>query len=178
MTYSYAEISHWYMPKSAFQSTVKSLARHGREGREGIVFWLGKRHESQADILHIVTIPSSKMEHTSLFLDVPPETLNLVTDISSRYGVAIVGQAHSHPSGYPVDLSITDRTHGFNIPYFLSVVVPDFGQKPGTKIWDCGIHVYYPGRGYERLSKRTARKMLEFKDSDEFSVLELGETLL
>ncbi len=67
-------------------------------------------------------------------------------------GVVLIGQIHSHGSGYGVDLSITDRTRGIAVPYYLSLVAPYYAMKPETRIADCGVHMYEPESGYRRWS--------------------------
>lgn len=170
----YPRIRQWNLSRQIFDKGLEALSREGMEGSEGIVFWLGRRHDGIADITHLVTVPRSKFIHTFVSLTVPPETINAITDICVNEAVAIIGQAHTHPPGYPTDLSVSDRLGGFTIPYFLSVVVPDFAQTKIDSIFGCGVHVYYPKIGYKRLSYKEVLNSIRYSDDVSFMVVNLG----
>ena len=54
----------------------------------------------------------------------------------------LVGQIHSHDRSYGVDLSWVDIKYGLSVPYYLSVVAPDYALNPETVWDDCGTHIY------------------------------------
>jgi hypothetical protein len=37
------------------------------------------------------------------------------------------------------------------VPYYLSIVAPDYGLRPDTRLVECGVHVFEPAIGYRRL---------------------------
>jgi hypothetical protein len=84
---------------------------------------------------------------------VQPELMRAVHEAAIDAGVILIGQVHSHSADYGVDLSPSDHAYGFQVPYFLSVVWPDYAQTATTKITNCGVHVFLLGKGYRRLSR-------------------------
>lgn len=144
-------IDSWQLPRTALVASLDEMARDGRNGNEGIAFWLGRRSGAVASITHVVCVRGSDVVREPAHLHVGAGTLNDVADLAIEHGVSIVGQIHSHGPYFGVDLSVTDRRYGIAVPHFLSVVAPDYAQRPGTRIEDCGVHVFQQGVGYRRL---------------------------
>ncbi|MGH7271031.1 MAG: hypothetical protein ACREJ3_11425 [Polyangiaceae bacterium] len=144
-------IESWQLPRAALVASLDEMARDGRDGNEGIAFWLGRRTGGVASISHVVCLRGNDVVREPAHLHVGAGTLNDVADLAIEHGVSIVGQIHSHGPYFGVDLSVTDRRYGIAVPHFLSVVAPDYALRPGTRIEDCGVHVFEAGAGYRRL---------------------------
>jgi hypothetical protein len=102
--------------------------------------------------------------------------INDVTDLAIGHSVSLVGQIHSHGTGYGINLSPTDRKYGISVPYYLSLVAPHYGTRPRTPIGKCGIHVFEPGgTGFRRLPADEASSRLEVISGPETPVLLVGK---
>ncbi|SRR5579883_1068049 len=147
----FAPVSTWHLPTSAFTESLREMARDGVSGNEGVALWLGHRSNGQAEVTHLVALRGPGVIKRPDQLILRPELLNEVTDIAVALGVALVGQIHSHGKLYGTDLSFADRTFGITVPYFLSLVAPDYALRPNTRLEECGVHVFEPGIGFRRL---------------------------
>jgi hypothetical protein len=148
----FPRVERWHIPETAFEESLREMAYDGSRGNEGIVLWLGRRHDREATVSHLVALRGAGVVKRPDLLIIEPWLLSEVTDVTIELGVALVGQIHSHGDWHGVDLSITDRTCGIAVPYYLSVVAPSYAMEPRTRMDDCGVHVYEPGTGYRRLS--------------------------
>ncbi|MER3406785.1 MAG: hypothetical protein C4289_17785, partial [Chloroflexota bacterium] len=83
----------------------------------------------QAEITHVVGLRGPGVIKRPDFLRIEPWLLNDVTDLAIDLGVVLVGQVHTHGPGYGTDLSMTDRTYGIAVPFYISVVAPDYGLR-------------------------------------------------
>jgi len=108
-------------------------------------------------------------------LVVSPWLLNEVADVALQLSVSLIGQIHTHGSGYDIDLSRTDRARGIAVPYFLSVVAPDYGLRSDIGIADCGVHVFEPGLGYRRLSTREVEQRVQVVSGSPPPLLLIGQ---
>jgi hypothetical protein len=148
----FPRVERWHISEMAVADSLCAMAQDGYHGDEGIVFWLGRRHGGEATVTHLVALRGPGVVRRPDLVIIEPWLLNEVTDVTIELKVALVGQIHSHGDWHGVDLSITDRTRGIAVPYYLSVVAPSYAMDPRTRIEDCGVHVYEPGAGYRRLS--------------------------
>jgi hypothetical protein len=98
-----------------------------------------------------------------------------VHEQAEAVGAILVGQIHSHGRHYGVDLSPTDHAYGIHVPYFLSVVCPDYAQTKSTAIQDCGVHVFLPNRGYIRLADREIETRIVIHKEPNVGVLIAGD---
>lgn len=144
-------VESWRIPESAMVDSLHEMARDGAAGNEGIALWLGRRHSKKAEVTHLVALRGPGVLKQPDLLIVESWLLNDVADVTIELGVTLVGQIHSHGDGYSTDLSFTDRRYGIAVPYYLSLVAPDYAMKEGTGIADCGVHVFEPGVGYRCL---------------------------
>lgn len=142
----------WCLTEGTLQGSLQEMARDGMHGNEGMVLWLGRRAQEHADITHLVGLRGPGVIKRPDVLVIEPWLLNEVTDLALDLNVCLIGQIHTHGTGYGIDLSKTDRTYGISVPYYLSIVAPDYGLRSDTQVTDCGVHVFEPGLGYRRLS--------------------------
>jgi hypothetical protein len=171
----FSKIQTWQLPGIALTESLVEMARDGREGNEGVVLWLGRRFQGHSQITHLVGLRGPNIVRRPDYLQIEPELLNDVADLTIELNVSLVGQIHSHGVGYETDLSITDRRYGIAVPYFLSVVAPDYGLRQGTTITDCGIHVFEPDFGFRRLSSTEAAERIQITDVNNLPFLIVGE---
>lgn len=145
-------VTAWAIPHDVLQRSMEEMAVDGRAGDEGVALWLGRRKDGRASISHVVGLRGPGVHKGPAFLEIERALFNEVADLAIAYKVSLVGQIHSHGVGWSTDLSMIDRTGGLLVPHYLSVVAPDYALRPQTRIEDCGVHVFEPGRGYRRLS--------------------------
>ena len=144
----------WRLAEGVLDSSLREMSNDGVCGNEGVVLWLGRRAQGQAEITYLVGLRGSGVTKRPDLLVISPGVLNEVADVALQLNVSLIGQIHTHGPGYGIDLSRTDRTRGIAVPHFLSVVAPDYGLRSDIGITDCGVHVFEPGLGYRRLSTR------------------------
>ena len=148
----FPSVTSWAIPQEVLRRSMEEMAVDGRAGDEGVALWLGRRKDGRADISHVVGLRGHGVHKGPAFLEIEPSLFNEVADLAITHQVSLVGQIHSHGVGWSTDLSMIDRTGGLLVPHYLSVVAPDYALRPETRIEDCGVHVFEPGRGYRRLS--------------------------
>lgn len=152
------------------------MAHYGIRGKEGIALWLGRRIGGRAEITHVVALRGSGVIRKPDLLRISDGLINDVTDLAIERGVSLVGQIHSHGTGYGINLSPTDRKYGISVPYYLSLVAPHYGTRLGTPINKCGIHVFEPGgAGFRRLPANEAGRRIEVVSGPATPVLLAGK---
>ena len=165
----------WRLPRQAVDLSFREMAEHGAGGNEGIVFWLGTIDGPEVSITHVVAIRGPGIVREPLFLQISAGAVNALTDAAVGLGAVLVGQIHAHPGGF-VDLSATDRRLGISFPNYLSVVAPEYAQRPEAPVADCGVHIFCPPRGFIRLSAAEAcQRLLVVEGSAAFVVVEAPE---
>lgn len=168
-------VETWAVPESAMIYSCREMARDGAKGNEGIALWLGQRDHKQARITHVVALRGPGVIKEPAFLRIEPWLLNDVTDLTVNLGAALVGQIHSHGKFYGTNLSETDRRYGFAVPYYLSIVAPDYAMRPYTKISDCGVHVFEKGIGYRRLTTSEISRRVNIVNANPVPLIVVGE---
>ncbi|SRR6266852_4618734 len=145
-------VQMWRLVEGVLEGSLQEMASDGVDGNEGVVLWLGRQAQGQVDITHLVGLRGPGVVKRPDFLMIASWLLNEVTDLALHLNVHLIGQIHTHGPGYGIDLSKTDRTQGIRVPYYLSIVAPDYGLRSNMRITDCGVHVFEPRLGYRRLS--------------------------
>jgi proteasome lid subunit RPN8/RPN11 len=171
----FPRVDRWRLLRLAVEMSLQELALDGRGDREGIVLWLGHRGQGVAEITTLAALHGPSLMREWDVLRIDADLMNRVTDAALQLGLTLVGQIHSHPPGYGVDLSLVDREYGFKVPGYLSVVAPDFGLRPGTTLDECGVHVFELGTGYRRLSRHEAHTRIEVVDGPVPTFLPIGK---
>ena len=169
----FAQTRLWRIPQAAIEDSLDEMALDGAKDREGIVLWLGKDSAETADITHLIRLRGPLVERRKGFINIHPALFNDVADVAIEHGLRLVGQVHSHPPGYGVDLSPTDRMYGIQVPSYLSLVAPDFARSR-VPVHDWGVHVYSCEAGFVRLSHEAARRCLEINDGLRPQMLTVG----
>lgn len=154
----FPKVNRWRLPGSLLQQSMADMAIDGRKGNEGTCFWLGKRAGGEAEVSQVVLLRGEGVRKSPMNVRVSPELMREVHELAEKLGLILVGQIHSHSGVCGVDMSPTDHAYGVSVPYFLSIICPDFAQNPATNLSDCGVHVCLPERGYVRLSTREMRR--------------------
>ena len=144
-------VERWSLPAAALHESIVEMSRDGVRGNEGVVLWLGRRTNGEAHVSHIVALRGDNVIKGPDQLILKESIFAAVTDVAIDIGVSLIGQIHSHGPGYGVDLSPTDRMYGVSVPYYLSLVAPDYAMRPNTTLLECGVHVLRPGDGFIRL---------------------------
>lgn len=148
----YRLADRWLLADGLLPAALEELAIDGARGREGVAFLLGRHHDRDGHITHLVVLRCNRLVKTENHLQIPPALMNEVTDhVIAQEGV-LLGQIHSHGPGYGVDLSYPDHFFGIRAPGFLSLVAPDFGMRRGTRLEDCGVHVFDEPHGFRRMA--------------------------
>jgi len=161
----FPKTNKWIVPEEALNRSREEMAQDGRWGNEGISLWLGMKRHGEARLTHIIFLRGDGVRKSPLNIQIDPELMRQVHEKAEAAGAILIGQIHSHGRHCGVNLSPTDHAYGIRVPYFLSVVCPDYAQTESTTIMDCGVHIFLPGRGYVRLSaKEITKRIVVLKD--------------
>ncbi len=171
----FSQIDSWTLPVSALENAFAEMALDGREGNEGVTLWLGKRGNGRAEITHSVVLRGPGVIKRPAYLNIEPDLLNDVADLAIELGLSLVGQIHSHGHGYSIDLSHTDRTYGIRVPYYLSLVAPDYAMNVKTPVTDCGVHIYEQDMGFRRFSLSEIDSRIKLVEGIDTPVVTVGE---
>ena len=171
----FSQIDTWTLPVSALENAFAEMAIDGRDGNEGVTLWLGKRGNGRAEITHSVVLRGPGVIKRPAYLNIEPDLLNDVADLAIELDVSLVGQIHSHGHGYSTDLSLTDRNYGIRVPYYLSLVAPDYAMNAGIPITDCGVHVYERDLRFRRFSLSEVDTRIKLVGGIDTPVLTVGE---
>lgn len=167
-------VKKWIIPEICFAASLEEMSLDGKFGNEGIALWLGKRSQGNAAVTHLMRLRGSGIIKEPDFLQISPALLNEITGSALNHEVMLLGQIHSHGMYYGVDLSITDKEDGISVPYYLSLVAPDYAMRQHLSLDEYGIHVFEPGFGYRRLHSGEAKAAIEITTSS-ISILTIGE---
>lgn len=171
----FSRIESWKLPISAVQAAFAEMALDGANGNEGVTLWLGKRGNGTAEITHSVILRGPGVIKRPDYLNIEPDLLNDVADLAIELNVSLIAQIHSHGHGYSTDLSRTDRTYGIRVPYYLSIVAPDYAMKNYVPISDCGVHICEEDLDFRRLSRAEIESRIEIVSGIDTPVLMVGE---
>jgi hypothetical protein len=162
----FPKINKWLIPKAALDRSREEMAQDGRMGNEGISLWLGTKERGEARLTHVVFLRGNGVRKSPFNIHIEPELMREVHEHAEAAGVILIGQIHSHSRYCSIDLSPTDHAHGIRVPYFLSIVCPDFAQTESTTIMDCGVHIFLPDQGYVRLAAENISKQIIVLEED------------
>ncbi len=153
--------TRWLLPTSAFSASLAEMAIDGARGCEGVALWLGARDGDLVLVSHVVLLRGDGVVKRPALLGISPAMFNEVTDVALANKLTLVGQIHSHGPGWPVDLSLIDRSEGLHVGGYLSVVAPDYAMTRNTTIADCGVHEYVKNAGYRRLQQQEIQERIQ-----------------
>jgi hypothetical protein len=169
----YSETTNWRIPQTAIADSIEEMSTDGQHGNEGIVLWLGRDESSVAEVTHLVKLrgPMIRKRPDQILID--SALFNEVADLAIEHKVRLLGQIHSHGPGYSLNLSDVDRAYGLQVPYYLSLVAPDYGLS-SVPISCCGVHVFEPGKGYVRLRPTAVSQAITMIDGPHLPFLQAG----
>lgn len=163
----------WRIPRSAIELSMTEMARDGRAGCEGVALWLGSQTGTSVTVARVVVLRGPGVFKRPDYLRISAELLNDVADVALECDCYLVGQVHSHPIGFGVDLSVADRRYGISINGYLSVVAPDFAQRLDAPIEEFGFHVFDRGQ-WRRFVNAEREQRIEIVDGEISSVVAVG----
>jgi len=172
----FPHVREWHLAPSILPTSLAELALDGEKGNEGIMLWLGRRLGNVATVTHLVALRGGGIIKRPQLLRLSDHLINDITDLAIELNVALLGHIHGHPENF-VDLSYTDRTYGFAVPGFLSVVAPYYGMRQDVTLNECGVHVYESGSGYRRLARAEVNQRLVFQPDLEPQIHILGDSI-
>jgi hypothetical protein len=149
----FPSVDRWLLPATILSASIKEMAADGRHNCEGTCFWLGQRANSEARITHLALLRGHGAQKSAFNVTVSAELMRALHTKAAALDLILLAQIHSHAAECGVDMSPTDHACGITVPFFLSVICPNFAQDPATSIQDCGVHVCQPGNGYVRLTR-------------------------
>jgi hypothetical protein len=174
----FPKTDRWHMPLNAMEESLEEMALDGAEGNEGICLWLGNKDDGgDAIITHAVLLRGPGIVKSPANIQIAPELMRQVHEVACELDLTLVGQIHSHGSDYGISLSFVDRRYGISVPYYLSVVAPDYALRRGTTIHDCGVHVFMPGAGYVGLTSKQVKKCILLESNRSIETLTIGDDL-
>ncbi len=162
------------MPEAALADSFREMSLDGAFGNEGVTLWLGKRVNGIAEITHLVALRGAGVMKRPNLLRIETHLFNDVADVAIEFGVSLIGQIHSHGWAW-VDLSWADLTYGMATPYYLSVVAPHYAMREDVSIYDCGVHVFEPGKGYRRLPQQEVSQRINLTNGQNLPFLTVGK---
>lgn len=171
----FTPVQTWRIPESAFAASLEEMARDGHYGDEGVALWLGHRADGHAEVTHVVVLRGPGIIKRPDQLVIQTSLVNELTDLAVTHNAVLVGQIHSHGQCFGTDLSHADRTYGIAVPSYLSLVAPDYAQRPVTRIQDCGVHVFDPPNGYRRLSPAEIGRRIQIVATGPVPILTAGK---
>lgn len=174
MTY-FPPVEFWDIPETAWAESIREMGRDGLFGNEGVALWLGRRGSGVAEITHVVALRGPEIIKRPDLLVIQPGLVNEVTDLAIDLGVALIGQIHSHGRNFGTDLSYADCTFGIKVPSFLSLVAPDYGLEPRTRLQDCGVHVFERNGVFRRLRTDEVNRRLRIVHTAQIPLFTVGE---
>lgn len=163
------------MPATILEQSIAEMAVDGRNGNEGTCFWLGKRAKGEAEVSHLVFLRGNGIHKSPLNVRVSAELMREVHERAEALGLSLVAQIHSHSSFCGVDMSPSDHAYGISVPFFLSIICPDYAQNPATTLLDCGVHVCLPEGGYIRLQRGEVKRKMIFMPGLLAGITVIGE---
>lgn len=166
--------NRWQIPADAVRHSFTEMAQDGTRGREGIAMWLGRYDGDTAIITHVTLLRGPGVQKAPDRLLITADLVNDLTDIAIANNVTLIGQIHSHGPLYGIDLSAVDRRAGIAVPGYLSAVAPDYALRSSTTLEECGIHLYTPAQGWQRLSPQDVRERISIVDGIHVPVLIAG----
>jgi hypothetical protein len=169
----FSEVETWRIPEMVIADALEEMAIDGRNGNEGIALFFGRDDDAAAEVTHLVKLRGPGLQKYPARIDIDAVLLNEVTDVVISNKVRLIGQVHSHGSGYGVDLSPTDRAYGIKTPYYLSLVAPDYALS-AAPLQRWGIHVFMENQGYVRLNAAEVRRRLQVVPGTRVPVITVG----
>jgi hypothetical protein len=172
----FPKINKWHMRRDLLDKSLEEMARDGVRGNEGICLWLGDRNDDgNATITHVVLLRGPGIVKSPANIQISPELMRQVHEVARENSVTLVGQIHSHGREYGVSLSYTDRRYGISVPYYLSMVAPDYAMNKATRMEDCGVHVFLPKKGYVRLDVKQVKRSILIEAGRSVTILTIGD---
>lgn len=171
----YDPVDAWRIPSCVLTDSIAEMAPDGKRGCEGIVLWLGVIAQCTATITHLVGLHGPKVVKRPDQLRIDPDLFNQLADLTEKLGSMLLGQIHSHPGTF-VDLSDVDRRYGVSTPHYLSVVAPYYAQDTSVGWAQCGVHVFHPTEGFQRLSPAQVATRIQIVSNARTPLIRLGIT--
>ena len=135
----YPLIERWLVPEDVWSTTLAGVVGAGQRGCESGAFWLGAR--SRVAEIQAVILPSGPgVEEYPYQWRVAPEVFGEISRWAKPRGLSLLGIAHTHIAGVPVDLSVADRQRSVQAPGVLAVIIGDGGMQNEFTRW--GWFVY------------------------------------
>jgi hypothetical protein len=169
----YSKTTAWRVPQTVLGDCLQEMSIDGEHGNEGIVLWLGREESGLAEITHLVKLRGPLIHKKPDQITISSVLFNDVADLAIEHKVRLLGQIHTHGAGYSLDLSQTDRVYGLQVPYFLSLVAPNYGRSL-VPVTSCGVHVFLPGKGYIRLTPTEVNQHVAIIPGPHLPFLEVG----
>lgn len=166
-------VDKWHLSRSVLRESFADMRLDGISGNEGSCLWLGKRLNGSALITSIVVLRGRGIRKEPAFLHVTDDLMFEVADVAAAHDEIILAQIHSHGPGYGVDLSHTDHRYGIRVPYFVSIVAPDYAYRD-VSLGNCGVHIFEPDKGYRRLELDETKDRFVIDDTLESTLLTVG----
>lgn len=146
-------IREWYLSPMILAQSFSEMRLDGLKGNEGSCLWLGRREQHNAVITRVVILRGAGILKQPDYLHISDDLMFEVGELAAKSNEVVLVQIHSHGVGYGTDLSQTDHRYGIRVPYFVSVVAPNYAYID-VPLVECGVHVFEPLEGYRRLERR------------------------
>jgi hypothetical protein len=164
----------WVLPEFIWRQSLDEMALDGARGCEGVALWLGRHFKGAAVISTCVLLRGPGVVKRPDHLSINAGLMNQVTMAALELDLFLIGQVHSHSPYASTDLSYADRYLGITERGYLSLVAPDFAQKPATRLVDCGVHVHGGEAGWRRMAAAEISRRFDLPELAPSSPLVIG----
>jgi len=155
-------IERVYVSHKLLLETNESLRAYGKEGCEGLVFWLGHTNpDNTCRVERILTPPQESIKsENGVGYFVNSNTLFSLNKFLSSSGLRLLAQIHSHP-GRAYHSSADDRYCIVTAEGGFSIVVPNFGFG-SCNLYSWAIFRLINGT-WKELSSKTVETLFEIE---------------
>ena len=168
-------VNTWDLPENVIATSYQEMANDGCLDREGIAMWGGTRDATgTARVEAVVLLRGMGVERNRHFIRISSDLMNEVTDVLDSHNLSLIGQIHAHPPSSSTTLSPTDIRYGIAVPYYLSVVAPNYASSSRPNLAECTAHVYEPSLGWRRFDHSEAKKRLRIGSQSQARVITIG----
>lgn len=168
-------VKTWELLADVLPTSYTEMARDGRLDREGIAMWGGTRGADEtARIEAVVLLRGPGVQRHRQFIRISSDLMNEVTDVLDSYSLSLVGQIHAHPPSSSTALSETDIRNGIAVPYYLSVVAPNYASSARPNLDECAAHLYESRSGWRRFDVTEAQERLRISSRASSLVITVG----
>ncbi len=157
--------SLYWIPRWVMDRSWSLLRQDGLKGVESTLTWGGRKFGDEAVIMTIVYPCGPDVERRRGLVRVGPDTTAEMGRWLRDQNLSGLVQVHSHPGAWTGHSAVDDNYSIASSDGFLSIVWPNFAQRPVQQPTELGVHLLQGGRWVE-LTEREVRSTLRVVESE------------